>query len=362
MRSLRACAMSPMPPGSSSPLLANADATGKPQARLRRRRRSATPISVSRPASCPRTSRCCRRPRRSRPAAPTGANGSSSSKKGETVGSILRDLGAAPDDIKADHRRDRAAGARRRPQGRPEAARRSWRRPASATCSRCASSSPATAHRGGGGALRLGQICSGRHPQRRYRCRAGRRQDETAEDDGSGVPLYQSLYETALRNNVPTAVIEDLVRIYSYDVDFQRKVQPGDSFDVLYADDENGDGTARGALRLAHRRRRDQEILSLPDHRRRPLRLLRRDRQEREKIPGAQAGRRRHGDLAVRLAHASDAALSRNCTPASIGARRWARRSSPPATARSRKSGRRAATANMSASATPTATRPPTAT
>ena len=55
--------------------------------------------------------------------------------------------------------------------------------------------------------------------------------------------LYQSLYETALRNNVPNAVIEDLIRIYSYDVDFERKVQPGDSFDVLYADDEDGEGT-----------------------------------------------------------------------------------------------------------------------
>ena len=99
-------------------------------------------------------------------------------------------------------------------------------------------------------------------------------EDERREDDGSGVRLYQSIYETALRNNVPQPVIEELVRIYSYDVDFQRKVQPGDSFDVLYADEENGDGKQRGALRLAHRRRRSQEILPLPDDRRRRLRLL----------------------------------------------------------------------------------------
>jgi len=62
-----------------------------------------------------------------------------------------------------------------------------------------------------------------------------------ADDDASGVQLYQSLYETALRNDVPNSVIEDLVRIYSYDVDFERKVQAGDSFDVLYSDDENGE-------------------------------------------------------------------------------------------------------------------------
>jgi murein DD-endopeptidase MepM/ murein hydrolase activator NlpD len=60
------------------------------------------------------------------------------------------------------------------------------------------------------------------------------------DDDGSGVRLYQSIYETALRNKVPATVIEDMVRIYSYDVDFQRKVQPGDSFDVFYAGEDEG--------------------------------------------------------------------------------------------------------------------------
>jgi murein DD-endopeptidase MepM/ murein hydrolase activator NlpD len=62
--------------------------------------------------------------------------------------------------------------------------------------------------------------------------------DEEEEDDGSGVRLYQSIYETALRNNIPRPVIDELIRVYSYDVDFQRKVQPGDSFEVLYADDD----------------------------------------------------------------------------------------------------------------------------
>jgi len=60
------------------------------------------------------------------------------------------------------------------------------------------------------------------------------------DDDGSGVRLYQSIYETALRNKVPATVIEDMIRIYSYDVDFQRKVQPGDSFDVFYAGEDEG--------------------------------------------------------------------------------------------------------------------------
>jgi len=64
--------------------------------------------------------------------------------------------------------------------------------------------------------------------------------DDDDEDDGTGVRLYQSIYETALRNKVPATVIEDMVRIYSYDVDFQRKVQPGDSFDVFFAGEDEG--------------------------------------------------------------------------------------------------------------------------
>ena len=71
----------------------------------------------------------------------------------------------------------------------------------------------------------------------------GKDDDDDDDDDGSGVRLYQSIYETALRNKVPAAVIEDMVRIYSYDVDFQRKVQPGDSFDVFFAGDDEGTPT-----------------------------------------------------------------------------------------------------------------------
>ncbi len=63
------------------------------------------------------------------------------------------------------------------------------------------------------------------------------------DDDGTGVRLYQSIYETALRNKVPANVIEDMVRIYSYDVDFQRKVQPGNSFDVFFAGEDEGANT-----------------------------------------------------------------------------------------------------------------------
>ncbi|MCL2714539.1 MAG: M23 family metallopeptidase [Alphaproteobacteria bacterium] len=75
--------------------------------------------------------------------------------------------------------------------------------------------------------------------------------EEEEEDNGSGVRLYQSIYETALRSKVPMQIIDDMIRIYSYDLDFQRKVQPGDSFDVFYGDDENAQANKSEVLYAA---------------------------------------------------------------------------------------------------------------
>src|SRR5690606_2616202 len=73
------------------------------------------------------------------------------------------------------------------------------------------------------------------------------------DDDGvSGIRLYQSIYETALRDKVPAPVIEDRIRIYSYDVDFQRRVQAGDSFEVCFAgEDETTPGSDRNDVLYA---------------------------------------------------------------------------------------------------------------
>ena len=71
------------------------------------------------------------------------------------------------------------------------------------------------------------------------------------DDDGTGVRLYQSLYETALRNQIPRPVIESLLRIYSYDVDFQHKAQPGDSFDVLFAGEDDAAADAKADVMFA---------------------------------------------------------------------------------------------------------------
>jgi len=71
------------------------------------------------------------------------------------------------------------------------------------------------------------------------------------DDDTSGMRLYQSVYETALRQQVPRPLIDELIRIYSYDVDFQRRVQPGDSFEVLFALDEETGNEAKSEVAFA---------------------------------------------------------------------------------------------------------------
>ena len=75
--------------------------------------------------------------------------------------------------------------------------------------------------------------------------------DDDDENDANAIRLYQSIHETALRNQVPRHVIDDLIRIYSYDVDFQRKVQPGDSFEVFFAGEDDGGREAKSDVLFA---------------------------------------------------------------------------------------------------------------
>jgi len=65
-------------------------------------------------------------------------------------------------------------------------------------------------------------------------------EDEETEEPAGGIRLYDSLYETALKQEVPKSVIDQLVRIYFYDFDLQRRASGGDNFEVFYAEDEEG--------------------------------------------------------------------------------------------------------------------------
>ncbi|MCK0207834.1 M23 family metallopeptidase [Starkeya koreensis] len=64
--------------------------------------------------------------------------------------------------------------------------------------------------------------------------------DDSDEGGGRGITLYDSIWETALRHEVPRPVIESMIRVYSFDVDFQRRVRTGDSLEVVYEPDEAG--------------------------------------------------------------------------------------------------------------------------
>jgi murein DD-endopeptidase MepM/ murein hydrolase activator NlpD len=46
--------------------------------------------------------------------------------------------------------------------------------------------------------------------------------------------IRKSLYLAALEQGVPEGIIVEMMRIHGYDVDFQREVRPGDSFEVFY--------------------------------------------------------------------------------------------------------------------------------
>jgi murein DD-endopeptidase MepM/ murein hydrolase activator NlpD len=62
--------------------------------------------------------------------------------------------------------------------------------------------------------------------------------DDDEENSGK-MRLYNAIYETALRNSVPPHIIEALIKVYSFDVDLQRPVKSGDAFDILFAEDES---------------------------------------------------------------------------------------------------------------------------
>jgi murein DD-endopeptidase MepM/ murein hydrolase activator NlpD len=69
------------------------------------------------------------------------------------------------------------------------------------------------------------------------------------DDDSGGMRLYDSLYETALKQDIPRPIIQELVRVFANDLDLQRGVAGGDAIDVFY--DESEESAGRDALLFA---------------------------------------------------------------------------------------------------------------
>jgi murein DD-endopeptidase MepM/ murein hydrolase activator NlpD len=67
--------------------------------------------------------------------------------------------------------------------------------------------------------------------------------EEEDENEGTGARLYESLYETAAKYNLATSTVQDLLRIFSYDFDFQKRVSPSDALEIFFVQDEEGGGS-----------------------------------------------------------------------------------------------------------------------
>ena len=50
----------------------------------------------------------------------------------------------------------------------------------------------------------------------------------------AGATIDSSLYLSATQAGIPAGVVVEIIRMFSYDVDFQRDVHPGDSFEVFF--------------------------------------------------------------------------------------------------------------------------------
>ena len=73
--------------------------------------------------------------------------------------------------------------------------------------------------------------------------RPQRRNTEDGDDEESsgGARLYESLYETGARHDLPRPLVDELVRIFSYDLDFQQRVHGGDNLEVIFTEEDEGE-------------------------------------------------------------------------------------------------------------------------
>ena len=263
-------------------------------------------------------------------------------KRGENFEQVMRGAGAAPDQIRAMIQAFGGKVRVCRPAGRPGPAGPLCAGPAPGRCPpdrpRFASDQwPARRH---GRDQRQGRV------RRRSTCpsrtwsvrsaaaeaRTTRREDE--ERAAAAAPAStRASTRPALRTTCRARLIDELVRIFSYDLDFQQRVARRRQ--------------SRGDLHRGRRRRARPEILSaaLTDRRRDAARLP---------LPGAEDGLIEYfdedgrslkkfllrkpiadGDHALRLRHRATTRSSaiRRCIPASTGPTASARRSSRPATA-----------------------------
>lgn len=74
--------------------------------------------------------------------------------------------------------------------------------------------------------------------------------------------IQNSLYGSAAKAGIPASVVADMIRIYSYEVDFQRDLRQGDTVELLYEiyETEDGDFARYGNILHANLMVRGQKI------------------------------------------------------------------------------------------------------
>lgn len=56
--------------------------------------------------------------------------------------------------------------------------------------------------------------------------------------------LYDSIYQTALEQDIPETAISELIHIFSADADYNSHIRPGDNLEVFYSDPKKDDGAS----------------------------------------------------------------------------------------------------------------------
>lgn len=67
----------------------------------------------------------------------------------------------------------------------------------------------------------------------------------------AGGKIGSSLFTTAKDDGVPQYIISQMLQVFSYSVDFQRQIKPGDSYEVFYGNPMSGSSTKRAVLLYA---------------------------------------------------------------------------------------------------------------
>ncbi len=66
-------------------------------------------------------------------------------------------------------------------------------------------------------------------------------EDLTNMRSGPRLTVYDSVYQTALNNGIEPEMVDEMIKIMSFDVDFNAKVQPGDSLQIFHSVPETGE-------------------------------------------------------------------------------------------------------------------------